>query len=534
MAEVEFAFPRKATGLVRELGWWSAFSVSMSYTVGSGLNYYLVRAPYWHPGSIVPLAFLLGALPMIFLAYIYTEMGIMMPRSGGDYIYISRALDPQIGFVSNWLYFVANNFATGLLAVIAAGFWAYVVNLMGIITGNADWIAFSLDNTGIAIVAVVIITIYTLLSLFGVRVFRWYVATLVAIGLVGSFIGIGATFYGIANPAYVKESWDATYGAGSWAEVQSVAAANDWSGYIETETAAYGGVAGATVGNFADTFWAYWGATAACYFGGEMKSPRKGFIIGVFGCAIFLTIFYVLTAIGAFGAYGDFISQYTFVYGEGLGDQLTTMTAVDPSLPVFTAPLAHGMPWLQMVFAIIPAMWITNCSGSTLLVGPRQPFAWAFDRFFPEVFSHVNERFHSPHWSVLLSAVIAYLFIPIAIYDVFAAMIDVTFIYIVRCLFGAFTGVTLPYRKPDIWERGFKATVAGIPLLAICGVFAVFLWMWGLMISATWLSIGPPNWDMVYLAFWVAFGAFIWLAFAEYNKRRGITIPAIYGEIPPA
>ena len=531
MAEVKFAFPRKATGLVRELGWWSAFSVSLSYTIGSGINYWSVQASYWHPGSIIPVAFIIGALPAIFLAYVITEMGIMMPRSGGSYIYVSRVLDPHVGFLGDWLYFVANNFATGLLAVIGAGFWGKVINLMGVATGNEAWIAFTLDNTGLAMIAVVIVTLYTLLSLLGIRVFRWYVAGLVALGIVGSFIGVGATFYGIANPAYVKESWNLTYGAGSWEEVQQVANNNGWADFVAAGTEEAGGVGGATILNFVDTFWAYWGTTAACYFGGEMKSPKTGFIVGVFAATLFVMFWYVATTIGLYTAYGDFVSQYCFVYGEGYGDQLTKMTAMDPSLPLFTVPLAHGQLWLQAIFAFIPALWISNCSGATLLVGPRQPFAWAFDRFFPDAFNRVNETFHSPHWSVIFTAIVAYTFIPMSLPPrVFFATVDTTFLFIISQLLIAFAGVVVPYRRPDIWERGFKAMVAGIPAISLCGALAVLFWVWGLAVSASWLEA----WGMLYLSAWVFAGSLIWFAYAERNRRMGITLQDIYGEIPPA
>jgi amino acid transporter len=163
-------------------------------------------------------------------------------------------------------------------------------------------------------------------------------------------------------------------------------------------------------------------------------------------------------------------------------------------------------------------------------VGPRQPFAWAFDRFFPEAFNRVNERFHSPHWSVILCAVLAYLFIPLSLGNVFMATVDATFIFILSQLLIAFAGVILPYRRPDIWERGFKAVIAGIPVISICGALSMLFWVWGLAVSASWLDA----WAMLYLAIWVFIGSLIWFAFAERNRRMGIALQDIYGEIPPA
>ncbi|MEM3759719.1 MAG: hypothetical protein QXZ02_01245, partial [Candidatus Bathyarchaeia archaeon] len=112
----------------------------------------------------------------------------------------------------------------------------------------------------------------------------------------------------------------------------------------------------------------------------------------------------------------------------------------------------------------------------------------------------------------------------------FVATVDATFIFIISQLFIALAGVAVPYKRPDIWERGFKATLAGIPLISIVGACAVLFWVWGMAISASWLEF----WGMLYLAFWVFVGSLIWFAYAERNRRMGIALQDIYGEIPPA
>ncbi len=52
-------FVRRASGLVRTVGPWTALATAMSWTIGGGVNWLLVKVSYDHPGANVPLAFLI-------------------------------------------------------------------------------------------------------------------------------------------------------------------------------------------------------------------------------------------------------------------------------------------------------------------------------------------------------------------------------------------------------------------------------------------------------------------------------------------
>src|ERR1700690_2674470 len=53
-------------------------------------------------------------------AAVYAELGAMMPRAGGEYVYLSRAFHPAVGFLSGWLALVV-----GFAAPAAAGALAF-------------------------------------------------------------------------------------------------------------------------------------------------------------------------------------------------------------------------------------------------------------------------------------------------------------------------------------------------------------------------------------------------------------------------
>ena len=61
----------------------------------------LVSLPWTFPGTNLPVSVLLSLIPAAFLGGVYVLFGIAMPRSGGDYVFISRTLHPSIGLAAN-------------------------------------------------------------------------------------------------------------------------------------------------------------------------------------------------------------------------------------------------------------------------------------------------------------------------------------------------------------------------------------------------------------------------------------------------
>ncbi len=96
-------FVREATGLVRELGSYDAFLINMAIiNIAGGLTYDILQL-FFFPGASMPLVFLLGGIPAIGVFIVYTIFSSAFPRSGGDYLYVSRILHPAIGFAQGML-----------------------------------------------------------------------------------------------------------------------------------------------------------------------------------------------------------------------------------------------------------------------------------------------------------------------------------------------------------------------------------------------------------------------------------------------
>src|SRR5262245_39469182 len=76
---------------------------------------------------------LVGAVCALLGALCYSELGINLPSSGGEYVYLTRAYGPTWGFMSGWVSFFA-----GFSAPIAAAALAFADYLGHVCKACAD------------------------------------------------------------------------------------------------------------------------------------------------------------------------------------------------------------------------------------------------------------------------------------------------------------------------------------------------------------------------------------------------------------
>ena len=94
-------FSRKASGLTRVVSPWTALAYSFVAPNITQASFYLLWAVTLYPGANMHCA-ILFMLTLIPFAAIYIYFSSSMPRSGGEYIYISRVLNPFLGFIASW------------------------------------------------------------------------------------------------------------------------------------------------------------------------------------------------------------------------------------------------------------------------------------------------------------------------------------------------------------------------------------------------------------------------------------------------
>jgi len=118
-----------ATGLDTEfkrgLGLFDATMVVVGSMIGSGI--FIVSADMARrlgsPGWLL-VAWVVTGVLTITAALSYGELAAMMPRAGGQYVYLREAFSPLWGFLYGWTLFMV--IQTGTIAAVAVGFAKYL------------------------------------------------------------------------------------------------------------------------------------------------------------------------------------------------------------------------------------------------------------------------------------------------------------------------------------------------------------------------------------------------------------------------
>jgi amino acid transporter len=165
-------------------------------------------------------------------------------------------------------------------------------------------------------------------------------------------------------------------------------------------------------------------------------------------------------------------------------------------------------------------------------------FAWAFDRFFPEMFAAVDSRFHTPYWAVTLTLLGGLAGVALTAGGDWAAAADTSNLYQFAVMMACLAAAVLPYLRRDLYEKSpYKWEIAGVPILTILG-----LWGWAANFFFFYVTTheifyywGVYSTDIaLQQSAWMGIGALIFTAFLVYNTKRGIDVKTIYTEIPPA
>ena len=141
-------FLRRATGLVREVGLSDALIMNtIGMNVALGAVFLFLQAPANFPSGNMLLAIVIGTLVMAFtLLWVYSEFAAAMPRSGGDYVFVSRALHPFVGWLLSWSQgAVADLLLDRLQRVVRADVRGSRSRstTIGAVTGHTGWITLS-------------------------------------------------------------------------------------------------------------------------------------------------------------------------------------------------------------------------------------------------------------------------------------------------------------------------------------------------------------------------------------------------------
>ena len=528
-------FVRSTSGLARSVTTFDAFTLGF-FMMGVGpigAIVYGMGASIFPSGNI-GLAVLISTVGAMFTTSVYAMLTAAMPRSGGDYTYVSRILHPSIGFAGSFNWALLNIFwvaSDALLLVYMIGIACYG---LAAVTGNAALLAvgtaLSLDLNTIAAATVVTIIAAGLVAAAGIK---WCTRTQLvgfAVSVLGLIVAIG--FFGsTSNPDFIAK-YDAVMGQNAYMNV--IDAAKN-AGFVP------GGGGGdwliPTLGIAAMACMATLYGMFSTFIGGEVKNA--GSVRTQMKAMLGSTVFSGLSI-----AIVGFLVVYSV--GQDYLGAVNYILYADPAkYPFLTAPyynllgaIVSNNAWIALIFGIsflpIGVIWCIGCT----LVATRCMFAWSFDRVVPSQIAYVHPRTRTPVVASVIVIVVATILGAVLVYN--QALYYMLFGSIAGTLFSMVTvmiaGLVFPYRRKDIYDKSPSAQkVGGVPLVSILSLIAlvflgVFLYFY---LGYPEIGFWAPLSVVLFVGVWVV-GFAIYAVSYLVRRRQGIDLGMLFREIPPA
>src|SRR5215204_908437 len=213
---------------IRGIGPIAAISLVVGSMIGSGI--FIVSADIgrqvsdWGPGALLAVWLITGAMTVTG-ALAYSELAAMMPKAGGQYVFLREGLSPAVGFLYGWTLFAV--IQTGTIAAVAVAFARFLGILVPSITPDIFLPLGSLQLPGAAdpsllglspqrVVAVLMIAALTAINVRGVRLGA-AIQTVLSIAKIGALevlVLLGLTLFRRADVA--AANFSSFWGTGDW------------------------------------------------------------------------------------------------------------------------------------------------------------------------------------------------------------------------------------------------------------------------------------------------------------------------------
>lgn len=523
-------FVREATGLVRELSWFDTFLCGFGIlNVALGLVQVFAYAPYVFPGSNIALAFLIALPGAFFLGLLNALFTSAMPRSGGDYVWVSRSINPVVGFAVNFFAtFTIISAAAVNIWYMASNFLAPFLYVFGF-KDAASWVATSPEVAGKAAILLGIPAVLLLILIFslGLNVVRKVMLVLFILTGVGTVVWL--LVMTIGNNAGFIQGFNHIMGTGAY------------QGMIETASAAGRTVDPATNGR--NSFYAliyafqmYSGFQMIGYFAGEIKRVNKSAIQAIMVSLVAGALFFIVGAVIVEGYFGkDFLGAVSFLQNAApdklnlpLGAYISSFIIFMTDNPLIRIVVAVGF-MATIIWILLPQMLIIT----------RNMFAWSFDRLLPSWIAKVNERTHSPINATIVTGVLIYIMLLVTLLTGFwGYLVNLAGVGALIGLLVSAAAIIFPYRRKDIFVKApalVRKMILGLPLLSWSGIFAMIAQLVVVYVAFSTPAIGGA---VTWVSLLSSFAVFI-LAFPLYlipytiNKKRGLDNSLAYKELPP-
>jgi basic amino acid/polyamine antiporter, APA family len=475
MAEATASAQNKSTGFIRGLGLLDSTMIVAGSMIGSGIFIVSggISKQVGSPGWLLVVWIVTGLLTVIG-ALSYGELAAMMPKAGGQYVYLREAFSPLWGFLYGWTLFLV--IQTGTIAAVGVGFARYLGVLFPAVGEDKYLIApkaisanyaFSLSTA--QLVGVLLIVLLTFMNTRGLKLGKLVQNTFTTAKL--------AALFGLIVLGLIIGSRSGALAA-NFSSLWGVRGALDDFGGGLTAATAFGLFVGICVAQTGSLFSAdAWNNIT--FTAGEVKDPKRNIPLSLaFGTMIVIAL-YLLANVA-------YLATLPFEKIQG-ADRVAT----DTVNVIFAGRGA-------IVMAIFIMVSTFGCNNGLILAGARAYYAMARDGLFFKKSGELNSK-HVPAWGLVIQGIwAALLVLPRTIKHDAAGhvtgygnlygnlldyVISAALIFYILTIAGI---IVLRFRRPDA-ERPYKAFGYPIlPVLYIIGAAVITVVLFVYQPAQTW------------------------------------------------
>ncbi|MGH9499100.1 MAG: APC family permease [Terriglobales bacterium] len=394
---------RQDKELVKGLGLTSSTMLVMGSMIGSGI--FIVSAEIAREVNSPALligAWLVTGFMTIVGALSYGELAAMMPRAGGQYVYLREALGPLWGFLYGWTLFLV--IQTGTIAAVGVAFGKFLgvffpaisssnwilhiwkvppIQIGPMVLGNMD-IGVSTQN----LVAILLVVVLSVINIFGIKtgaiiqnIFTAAkVSALFGLVLLGIFLGRNA------------QALAANFQGNFWRNA-SLGAMHDIGGGVLVSTLTV--LAVAQVGSlFSADAWNNVTFTAA-----EVKNPSRNLPLSLaMGTGVVIALYIACNFIYLNVLPMDGIRNGVTILERGIKYATEDRVATAVMTQMF-----GSVGGLLMAVAIMLSSF--GCNNGLILAGARVYYAMAKDGLFFRSVAKINPTYKTPAVSLMAQMV---------------------------------------------------------------------------------------------------------------------------------
>jgi APA family basic amino acid/polyamine antiporter len=348
------------TSLERSIGFLGGVSILTGIMVGSGIffigSYVLMRTDFSSGTSL--LIWLIGGLITLMYGLIYAELGAMMPKAGGYYVYLKEAFGKPIGFLSGFVNFTLAS--SGSIAALAIAFSLILSNVLALLFG------LSLSSLVMTIISVLMIVGLSVVNFFGIKL-----GTMIQkVFLVIKFIPIMLIII-----------------FGLILGTNSVSLSIDFNQLPFFDVLTLIGYA------VISTFWAYEGWTNLNNVAGEVKNPGKNIPLSLIVSIGSVTLIYLMYQFSTFRVLSMSELQ-TMINGGNI------YTGIDAAF-VILGNFGMYVVMFTMLLSVLGAL------NGSIIVFPRVYYAMSQDGVLFNKFKVLHPKYKTPVYAIIGSAIMA-------------------------------------------------------------------------------------------------------------------------------